>query len=695
MPAPTSVLSPGASLINKGIIARKLPENAVSERRRKASSIRLPHPHTHTLYTTHTTTAPPAIIMVTRLSVLAVAAVLALTLLPVLATDATSCPVPSARTNDNYCDDLVNGCDEPQTSACSFVKRTPTFQCNASVTGEPHLLPASRVGDTVCDCCDGSDETPGVCPNACQALQEEYLDNAFQWFEDVMAGKERRDAAVVEARGILAGWEAELKAAVAARAERQELLTKLQALKAKEEKTEGWEDFLWLREEAKRKGEVLEEGQPQEQEQQQVEEKSEEEEAAAAATDESPVEDGAEITPDDKEENADDSPVSLPETDGAAAAPLPPSFKPARTVSVAFTADEDKEGKEAFDQLLLSTTATDGTHTLTLRAYLNNHLSSSSSPSSSSPASPKAPSVWEPTDILELNLQALGAIVLGPFLTIFWAFHVCKDELMDAWANNKKETHKWNKNVTPPAAPAAATTATAAFEEDGWVGVMEWVVDTFARGPSTALALLRPETIPNAPERLEAALLRFAVEKVEEEVGREEGRMEELRGALANEGYSAVEGDENVFLTWKDKCFERQDKDFEYKICPFKEVKQNYLLVGKWAGWIEREDGMGSKDGAGPVMYFTEGQQCWNGPKRTAVVQLWCGPVEEVVEVTEPSVCLYDFVMMTPLVCDAAVVREAEQRLRRMGVKMPGDEGWEGVEYQGEGEGDRIEMEEL
>lgn len=528
------------------------PENA-EEEEGHASSIRLPHPHTHTVQNTHNHSGPPATIMVTRLAlvpVLAVAVVLALTLLPVLATaDAASCPVPSARTNDNYCDDLVNGCDEPQTSACSFVKRTPTFQCNASVTGEPYLLPASRVGDTVCDCCDGSDEAPGVCPNACQALQEEYLDNAFQWFEDVMAGKERRDAAVVEARGILAGWEAELKTAEAARAERQELLTKLQALKAKEEKTEGWENFLWLREEAKRKGEVLEEAQPQEQEQQQVEEKSEEEEAAAATTDESTVEDGAEITPDDKEENADDSPFSLPETDDDAAAPLPPSFKPARTVSVAFTADEHKEGKEAFDQLLLSTTATDGTHTLSLRAYLDNHLSSSSSPSSSSPALPKAAtSVWEPTDILELNLQALGAIILGPFQALFWALRVCKDELMDAWANNKKKTHKWNKNVTPPAAPTAATTAAAAFEKDGWVGVMKWVADNFARGPSTALALLRPETIPNAPERLEAALLRFAVEKVEEEVGREEGRMEELRGALADTGYSAVEGErEGVF----------------------------------------------------------------------------------------------------------------------------------------------------
>src|SRR6056297_16849 len=126
------------------------------------------------------------------------------------AADRAPCPVPAALHNDNYCDDLVNGCDEPKTSACSMVKRASTFACNASVTGEPHLLPASRVGDTICDCCDGSDEAPGTCPNTCESLQEEYLNDAFQWYEDVTVGKERRDAAMAEAQAILGGWQVEM-----------------------------------------------------------------------------------------------------------------------------------------------------------------------------------------------------------------------------------------------------------------------------------------------------------------------------------------------------------------------------------------------------------------------------------------------------------------------------------------------------
>ncbi|KAM3572477.1 hypothetical protein VYU27_005506 [Nannochloropsis oceanica] len=635
--------------------------------------------------------------MISRFSLVAVAVAMAVALAllasPAAAAADASCPVSKARTNDDYCDDLVSGCDETETSACSFIKRTPTFQCNASVTGEPHLLPASRVGDTVCDCCDGSDEAPGVCPDACGALQEEYLDNAFQWFEDVMAGKASRDAAVVEARGIMAGWEAELETVEAAHVELQQLLRKLKDLKAKEERMEGWENFWWLREEAKRRGEVLEEEQAQQQPQEEQEEKCEEK-AAAATTDESLVEEG------DQDETTSDSSTSIPNAtfdNDAAAAPLPASFTPARTVSVAFTEVGNQMGEvDNFEDRLLSATATDGTLSLSLRTYLKTVASSSSYFSSPAASSKAATSVWEPTEILELNLQAMGALVLGPFQAIFWMMSICKNELMDVLRINKHKTHHWSA-ADAAAAPATAVTTTAAvaFEKGGWVGAMKWVVDAIARGPYTAMALLRPETIPNAPERMEAALLRFAVEKVEGEVERKLGRMDELREALVETWYSAVKGDEGVFRTWKDKCFEKQDKDFAYKICPFKEVKQNYLLVGKWTGWIQRDDGIGSKDGAGPVMYFTEGQQCWNGPKRTALVQLWCGPEEAVVEVTEPSVCLYDFVMTTPLVCDEVVVKEAEERLRRMGVKLPGDDAWEGVEFREEGGGGRIEREEL
>ncbi|GLH13825.1 Uncharacterized protein GBIM_18314, partial [Gryllus bimaculatus] len=57
-----------------------------------------------------------------------------------------------SRINDDYCDCVSDGSDEPGTNACVNGK----FYCETDrLTG---YLPAGRVNDGICDCCDGSDE---------------------------------------------------------------------------------------------------------------------------------------------------------------------------------------------------------------------------------------------------------------------------------------------------------------------------------------------------------------------------------------------------------------------------------------------------------------------------------------------------------------------------------------------------------
>lgn len=57
--------------------------------------------------------------------------------------------------NDNYCDCLDDGADEPHTSACSHILvQQYSFIC----ADDAHRIHASRVGDGVLDCPDGSDE---------------------------------------------------------------------------------------------------------------------------------------------------------------------------------------------------------------------------------------------------------------------------------------------------------------------------------------------------------------------------------------------------------------------------------------------------------------------------------------------------------------------------------------------------------
>ncbi|EAU82449.1 endoplasmic reticulum protein [Coprinopsis cinerea okayama7 len=78
--------------------------------------------------------------------------------------------IPWSAVNDDYCD-CRDGSDEPGTSACPNSR----FYCqNKGHIGS--FIPSSRVGDGLCepDCCDGSDEKPGVCPNRCKEIGDAY-----------------------------------------------------------------------------------------------------------------------------------------------------------------------------------------------------------------------------------------------------------------------------------------------------------------------------------------------------------------------------------------------------------------------------------------------------------------------------------------------------------------------------------------
>ncbi|KAF1763744.1 hypothetical protein GCK72_003689 [Caenorhabditis remanei] len=121
-------------------------------------------------------------------------------------------------------------------------------------------------------------------------------------------------------------------------------------------------------------------------------------------------------------------------------------------------------------------------------------------------------------------------------------------------------------------------------------------------------------------------------------------------------------GEDSSWAALKDKCFDRNVQQYTYQFCPFGQNTQKD--TGAYSGtslgsFKEWSGGEGMKKYS--KMHFGDGQQCWNGPKRSTDITIECGEESELVEVTEPAKCEYHFTFRTPLACsdpDVEIVHE-------------------------------------
>ena len=76
--------------------------------------------------------------------------------------------------------------------------------------------------------------------------------------------------------------------------------------------------------------------------------------------------------------------------------------------------------------------------------------------------------------------------------------------------------------------------------------------------------------------------------------------------------------------------------------------------VGLLASIYQEDIHIGSyKAAEGTKLIYKDGSKCWNGPRRSAIVELVCGPQNRLLSVAEPEKCAYTFEVMTPVVCDS------------------------------------------
>lgn len=61
-------------------------------------------------------------------------------------------------------------------------------------------------------------------------------------------------------------------------------------------------------------------------------------------------------------------------------------------------------------------------------------------------------------------------------------------------------------------------------------------------------------------------------------------------------------------------------------------------------------------------MKYEDGQQCWNGPRRSVKAELYCSAVNELRDVREEEKCVYRFEVGTPAVCGEVVEEDVEEK---------------------------------
>eukprot|EP00903_Cladosiphon_okamuranus_P009097 g8695.t1 len=133
-------------------------------------------------------------------------------------------------------------------------------------------------------------------------------------------------------------------------------------------------------------------------------------------------------------------------------------------------------------------------------------------------------------------------------------------------------------------------------------------------------------------------------------------------------------GQHSRFAALAEKCLELQEAGYLYRLCPFKEAKQDRNSLGRWRGWQRAEPG--GRQAA--MMLFDGGSRCHNGELRSCEVLVECGSEDALTAAEELEIGLYSLTLETPLACTEAALREAEERLEAFGAGRAGLESNEG-----------------
>jgi len=113
-------------------------------------------------------------------------------------------------------------------------------------------------------------------------------------------------------------------------------------------------------------------------------------------------------------------------------------------------------------------------------------------------------------------------------------------------------------------------------------------------------------------------------------------KIEELQGSL-----DSITAESLGYASLRDNKLTKQVAEHMYSIEFFKTAHQESVSLGSWSKWT------------GPrTAVFDDGTMCWGGPARKLNVHFVCGETEQILDVFEPSRCVYQATVEHPGACD-------------------------------------------
>lgn len=604
-----------------------------------------------------------------------IAALLAALLRAVADDAAPACAVPPDRVDDDYCDCPVDGGDEPHTSACASaaLAARPSFACAGGGAGSAAFLPASRVGDGVCDCCDGADEPAGFCGDDCAALRARAEADAAAARAAAAAGVAKMRTMACEARAgkaeaarVLAGSEGELdglRAKIdAARARVDEAREAHAALKRADGERAIYKELrldalsgselrrlvVDLAREAKagdalvrlaRVANGLPAVEPVEAE---AEPAADEPATEAEALEAEAADEAAEPEPEGAEAAGAEAEAVGAEPESEAAPEPDADAVEAEGVEAEGAEAEGAEAEAVEAEAESEAAPEPGTEAVEADAAADSEAEPER-PDADADADADA-ALDEPAPEYEQTVELDGG---GEDYDAYGDDYDFRDDYGDgdygsnSFAGLDDEDFPDDEYGDIP---------DDVFPDDDYKS-RRYDDDDFDYGKSYEPADPRLDVdghadpdkgYVSAAQKKALKKLEGALRDLEEEQRRKERRLDKARDALGDDDRY---GRDSALWPLRETCISKKFSGYKYEVCFFKGAKQGSTRLGDYQRSTKHANNVTA------TLVYEHGEHCWNGPSRSLAVTLVCGAETGILDVDEPSTCVYAATVETPAVC--------------------------------------------